>query len=124
MLRRIFLIAVSALFLFSSVSCFAESMPCKGKHKEMLKEKIDKVKAKLEEMTKQLSLTPEQQAKIREILTKSHEDIKKIFEDVKKQVKDIRIKANEQIKALLIPEQKEKFKETRKSHEVAPKVEE
>jgi hypothetical protein len=46
------------------------------------------------------------------------------LEEAKTKVKDIRVKAHDEIKALLSEEQKNKFQKTRSTHETVPEVKE
>ena len=89
----------------------------------------------LEMLTKKLDLTADQQAKLKPILDDQHEKMKALHEDAslkpedkKEKAKSLREAANDQIKAILTPDQQTKYaallaemKEHReKQHEQAP----
>lgn len=64
-------------------------------------------------MTKEVELTPEQSTQVDQIIHQAHEEIKAIHDksdaEVNAQVDQVRLKAREQMRNLLTPEQKPKF---------------
>lgn len=63
------------------------------------------------EMTRELGLTAEQSAKVDGIIHETHDEMKSVREKCESDVDGLRMKAREQIRLLLTPEQKPKFEE-------------
>jgi Spy/CpxP family protein refolding chaperone len=61
------------------------------------------------EMTKELQLTPEQATTIDGIIHKAHEEMKGIHEKADSDLDAVRLKARDEMRQLLTPEQKPKF---------------
>ena len=126
MYKKFFIFFLAAIFIFTAESSFAAQAKYKSKKKSSVKAKTSvaaqKINAKLDEITKELGLSPEQQIRVKEILEKSRQEYKSVLKEAKIKTKEIKIKANDKIKSLLSEEQKEKFKETRKKTELAPRI--
>jgi Spy/CpxP family protein refolding chaperone len=61
------------------------------------------------EMTKELQLAPEQATTIDGIIHKAHDDMKGIHEKADSDLDAVRLKARDEMRQLLTPEQKPKF---------------
>jgi Spy/CpxP family protein refolding chaperone len=61
------------------------------------------------EMTKELQLTPEQATTIDGIIHKAHDEMKGIHEKADSDLDSVRLKARDEMRQLLTPEQKPKF---------------
>jgi len=61
------------------------------------------------EMTKELQLTPEQAKSIDGIIHKAHDEMKGIHEKADSDLDSVRLKARDEMRQLLTPEQKPKF---------------
>jgi Spy/CpxP family protein refolding chaperone len=66
---------------------------------------------KVEELTRVAGLTPEQQQQLDAILTQVHSEYKAVKEQSEAQIDQARQKGRNQIRAILMPEQRPKFEE-------------
>ncbi|MDD5652626.1 MAG: hypothetical protein PHT31_00510 [Candidatus Omnitrophica bacterium] len=80
-------------------------------------EKVGKIQSRVDELTKELNLTAEQQAKVKQILGKGSQDLRVLMQNARNKAKELRIKAHDEIMAVLTAEQQAKFKVTRKKNE-------
>lgn len=71
----------------------------------------------LEHLTKTFNLTPEQQAKIKPILDQAKPQVMAIRQDARQKIKVIRENTRTQIRAVLAPEQQQKFDALQKARE-------
>jgi len=123
MFKRIVFLVLIAAFCFSFSLLFAQSSAVKPRQAPAkVAQKTDRIQVRIDELTKELGLTPEQQDKAKAILANSAEETRGILEAARDKVKEIRVKSHDEIMLLLTPEQRAKFKETRKKHETAPKI--
>ncbi len=122
MIKRVLFYAFVFFMIFSGDHLFAQETanPQIQQQPPQAAQAGDKIQAKVDQLTKELNLTAEQQVKIKEMLQKSTEEIRAILQATKEQTKEIRVKAHDEVMNLLTPEQKDKFKVTRKKHEAAP----
>ena len=121
MVKRVLFYAFVFSMIFSGDHLFAqETANPQIQQQPQAAQAGDKIQAKVVKLTKELNLTAEQQVKIKEMLQKSTEEIRAILQATKEQTKEIRVKAHDEVMNLLTPEQKDKFKVTRKKHEAAP----
>jgi Spy/CpxP family protein refolding chaperone len=118
MLKKISFLMVLFLFCFLQITLAEEADKTRA---ELRNQNVAKLKSESDEFEKSLNLTPEQKTKIDEIRSKSRAEIKLIAQEANLKVRDIRVKANNDIEALLTPEQKEKTKLFRQKH-MAPKA--
>lgn len=102
------------LFCFLQITLAQEADKAKVELKNQNAAKIFKSKA--EEFEKSLNLTPEQKTKISEIRSKARAETKLIAQEARLKIREIRVKVNNEIEALLTPEQKEKTKQFRQKH--------
>jgi hypothetical protein len=84
----------------------------------------DRVQLRLNELSRELNLSPEQASKAKTVLLKSQEESAQALKEAKEKVRNSRVKANDEISALLDNQQKAKFSRLRKKHETVPKTEE
>jgi Spy/CpxP family protein refolding chaperone len=122
MLKRLVVLAVLVSLVLMPSLIFAEEMQANKPMKQVLKSRAEQAKEWLNQLNSKLQLTPEQQAKAKDILVKTLDEIKNILLDAKAKIINARVNANNQIKALLTPEQQNIFKGMRKQSETAPEV--
>lgn len=119
MFRKILFLMVLFLFCFLQITLAEEVDKTKAEPKNQNAAKL--LKSETEELEKSLNLTPEQKTKVNEISSKARTEIKLIVQEANLKIREIRVKANNDIEALLTPEQKEKTKQFRDKH-MAPKA--
>jgi Spy/CpxP family protein refolding chaperone len=66
---------------------------------------------RVEQLTRELNLTSEQAKQLDQILMQRHAEVKEVRDHSDAQIEQIRQKGRDQVRAILVPEQKPKFEE-------------
>jgi len=111
--RRTWFLSLTFSLVFCTNYLYAqsESVPAQAT------EKVGKIQSRVNELTKELNLTVEQQAKVKQILDKGSQDLRVLMQNARNKAKELRVKAHDEIMAVLTAEQQAKFKVTRKKNE-------